>query len=388
MTQIVLYPYLPSTIEGFIRARRNFDGSGHERKYMFNATSPFTDLEGLRFSTITNSPYDFLKYTPTSDHLFLKDATLRGFEDYVQCMFNPSDEVDDWCYFKILKKLQSDIFSDFTNILADGKFKRSAVPTDFKIPICLIPVIEYNTLEQYSQVYRVKAACVSLEKTQIRMKLNTYFMSLQRLLKCSEADIINVLVNHGVLPSSAFSLVSTQKELTKAFSMFKKSGLGPKLGRALVSYESRGGLVMPKYGVRNQNLNQTLMHLFLEHPVYRRFHSSLYIDTTIEEDGKGRLSYAVPNKKRKYTDNPRDQSNLPKKWRGIISERNSDSVSDDSIASSSSDYRTESENRNCNLLSMPDESLYSTEKFDIVAEAMRQCAILIPVENESCVHVQ
>ena len=315
MERITQYNSLSSAIQKFIRVRRNFDGNSHQRKYLFNSTCPFTDIEGLRFSTITNSPYDYLSYNPTPEHLFLRDASLESFRRYVSVMFCSNVESEDWSYFKILKKLIPEKFAKITDIVKSSTFRRALPSADFKLPICLIPVIEFYTIESFSMVYGVKSACASLEKTQIRMKLNSYFHALKRLLNCSEGDILDVLVEFGVLPNAEFTLVSTQKDLTVAFSLFRKSSLHESIGKSLMAFEYKGGVVKPYHGLGNENLHQSLVYLFCRHPLYINFQDCLFLDTEIENGGKGRLPTAQPNRKRKYSDNPRDQSNLPKKWR-------------------------------------------------------------------------
>jgi len=324
MTQLAVNLNLCDAVEKFIRGRRNFDGCGHEKKHLFDCTSPFRDTESMRISPITNSTYDFLDYKPTPAHLFLKDASLDSFEDYVARMFRKEDEWNDWCYFKIFKKLLPPVYNNLVQLVKEGSFKRVKPSSDYKLPICMIPIMEYLTLEKFSQAYKVKTACVSLEKTKIRLKLNTFFMALKRLLGCSESDsdnesdIIDLLVKYGVLPSRNFSLISTQKEVTVACSLFKKSGLEEQLGKALVAFESQCVLVKPLHAFGNQNLHQTLIYLFQTHPLYKEYRQNLVIQTEIEGDGKGRLAHARPNNKRKYTDNARDQSLLPKKWRSNV----------------------------------------------------------------------
>ena len=306
---------LSTQIESFIRARRNFEGSSHQRKHLFNTTAPFTDLEGLRFTAITNSPYDYLKYKPTPAHLFLKDASLRSFDEYLDVMFHQADGESDWCYFKIFRNLLPTEFGNFGDLFKQGTYRKLSPNCDYKIPICLIPVVEFQCLEEFSDFYSVKAACASLERTHIRLKLNSYFTALKRLLGCTDSDIIDRLFEHGVIPTKDFQLISTQKELTIAYQCFKKCGLKEQLGHALKKNESEWIYPIPKYGIGNQNLQQTLMFLFMRHPLYNKSCGSLFVDTEIEDGGKGRLPNAIPNNKRKYAENPRDQSSLPKKWR-------------------------------------------------------------------------
>jgi len=79
-------------------------------------------------------------------------------------------------------------------------------------------------IEEFSKVYSVKSTCLSLERTQIRLKLNTYFRAVMTLLDCSENDIVEILVKKGVLPSKNFQLVSTQKELTIGLKIVRSCG--------------------------------------------------------------------------------------------------------------------------------------------------------------------
>ncbi|KAH3753614.1 hypothetical protein DPMN_188254 [Dreissena polymorpha] len=44
------------------------------------------------YGSITNSPYDYLNYKPTLDHVFLDEPTLAAFERYVDLMFSVADE--------------------------------------------------------------------------------------------------------------------------------------------------------------------------------------------------------------------------------------------------------------------------------------------------------
>ncbi|KAH3739941.1 hypothetical protein DPMN_046631 [Dreissena polymorpha] len=49
------------------------------------------------------------------------------------------------------------------------------------------------------------------------------------------------------------------------------------------------------------------------HPLYRKHINSLHIETELIDGGKGRLVNAIPNRKRKFVEDPKDQSSLPKK---------------------------------------------------------------------------
>ena len=297
----------------FIRQKRNFSETAHQRKHMFNATCPFTELEGLRFSAITNNPYDLLKYAPTCEHLFLDEATLMAFERYVDLMFIDDDENDDLCYFKIMKNLSPVAYACIDTIIQNGKYKQTSATSDYKVPICMIPIIEFQVIEKYSSFYNVKSVCASLERSQIRYKLNTYFQALMTLLKCTEQDIINILYNKGVLPSTNFKLICSQKELTIAYKRYISStDFQIELGAQLQIQENKG-IVKPKYGYCHSNRCESLTALFSTHPVYMNHQSSLSISTYFIDNGKGCLIHAVRNKKRPYTENPKNHEYLPKK---------------------------------------------------------------------------
>ena len=90
---------------------------------MFNVTTPFTDLEGLRFTTATNYPFDYLMYEPTVDHLFLDEPSMQAFERYIDMMFNETDKLDDWSYFKILRELGVEEFRHLSSTVKIGLFK-------------------------------------------------------------------------------------------------------------------------------------------------------------------------------------------------------------------------------------------------------------------------
>ena len=299
--------------ERFIRAKRNYNASGHQRRYMFEVTSPFIELEGLRFKLITNSPYDYLDYVPTLQHIFLREPTLLDFERYVENFFPEHEEMyEDLCYFKIIKSLLPDDFRDFPNTIRNGKYYKQTTGDEYKIPICLIPVIEYQALEQHSSLYKVKSSCCSLDRTVIRIKLNTYFRSLMAVLQCSEGEVLDILVRKGVLPSRNFQLISTQKDLTIAYRRYQSCGnLESRLADRIREVEKKPFLIKPKYGSPNSNLCQALQCLFNFHPHYQETHDSLFVSTDVL--GKGRLLDAIPNRKRKSQDSRRDQSNLPKK---------------------------------------------------------------------------
>ena len=297
----------------FIRQKRNFSETAHQRKHMFNATCPFTELEGLRFSAITNNPYDLLKYAPTCEHLFLDEATLMAFERYVDLMFIDDDENDDLCYFKIMKNLSPITYANIDTIIQNGKYKQTSATSDYKVPICMIPIIEFQVIEKYSSFYNVKSVCDSLERSQIRYKLNTYFHALMTLLKCTERDIINILYNKGVLPSTDFKLICSQKELTIAYKRYNScTDVHIELGAQLKILEQKG-IVKPKYGYSHSNRCESLTTLFSTHPVYKEHQSSLSTPTFFINSGKECLTHAVRNNKRPYTENPKKQEFLPKK---------------------------------------------------------------------------
>ena len=292
------------------------EGAGHERKHMFNVTSPFTDVEGLRFTSITNSPYDFLDYNPTPEHVFLTNPSLQAFGKYVDELF-PANDQQDWTYFKILRKLCPEDFENLSNIIENSRQSRRSIQVGRSTtPICLIPVAEFVTLEEYSRVYRVKANNISLEKTQIRLKLNTYFKALLRVLNCQESDIIDILYMKQVIPSRNFHLLCTQKELTYALKKIHKSGTLARLGDRLRRMEINARIILkPFYGSIHSNLCQSLEYLFGIHPLFSKFQNSLTIETQLNGDGKGILANAMPNRKRKINENSRDLSKLPKRWR-------------------------------------------------------------------------
>lgn len=302
---------LTSMCEEFIKAKRNFNPNGHQKRYMFNVTSPFVDAEGLRFTAVTNSPYDYLDYVPTPEHVFLTEPTLEAFEKYVEIMFS---DIDDWCYFKILPKLMPEEFENFTSIVRRGKYQQQSSSENYKVPICLIPIIELQTIEDYSRFYQVKAACLSLERTQIRLKINTYFKALMSLLNCNEDDIIEVLYQKGVLPSKDFQLISSQKELTIGLKRIRSSDdFLERFGSQMFKLESTLVLIKPKYGQPNTNLCQALQYLFSYHPLYQNHILSLKVQTKLNNEGKGRLPHAIPNNKRKYKQTTKDSTSLPKK---------------------------------------------------------------------------
>ena len=302
---------LSTVCENFIKAKRNMNCNGHQKRYMFNVTCPFTDAEGLRFTSVTNSPYDYLDYEPTIDHVFLNEPTLEAFEQYVDLMFSDSDDL---CYFNILRTLLPEHFADFTSIVQRGKYMQTSSTVDYKVPICIIPVIELQTIEDHSTFYRVKSTCLSLERTHIRLKINSYFRALTTLLNCSEDDIIEVLFQKGVLPSKDFKLICTQKELTIALKRIRSNNdFLERFGSELRKLESALVLIKPKYGNPNTNLCQALEYLFACHPLYKNHHRSLTVETELLNGGKGRLPNAIPNNKRKYVQNPKDTSSLPKK---------------------------------------------------------------------------
>lgn len=314
MTFQLVNPDLHALCETFIRKKRNFEGAGHQRKNMFNVTCPFTDIEGFRFTSITNSPYDFLDYIPTAQHLFLTEPTLEAFEKYIDEIFK--NEQSDWSYFNILKKLSPMDFSKLTDTLENTNLSRRVdKEVRTSIPICIIPVTEFAALEDYSRIYGVKSNNQSLERTQIRLRLNTYFVALIRTLNCTESDIIDVMHRKNILPSKNFHLVCTQKELTYAFRKIQTSGILSRIGIRLQVIENSGMVVKPLFGCLHSNLCQALECLFALHPMFAQFQDALTLETQLINDGKGILSNAKPNRKRKHVEAPRDQSKLPKRWR-------------------------------------------------------------------------
>lgn len=303
---------LDKACEEFIRKKRNFSVAGHQRKYMFDVKCPFVDAEGLRFILTTNNPYDYLNYKPTLDHVFLDEPSIRGFERYVDLMFGSYD--GDMCYFKILRTLLPDHFANLNSIVKRGKYLQRSPPELYKVPICLLPVMEFHALEDYSSVYNVKSSCVSLERMHIRLKLNSFFIAVIELLNCTENDHVEVLYNKGVLPSMDFQLISTQKELTIGLKLTRScGGLMDDMGNALRKHERQIGLVEPRFCEPNTNLCQALQCLFVFHPLYRSRPNSLFVDTEVIDGGKGRLARAVPNKKGTSIESPKNQAKLPKK---------------------------------------------------------------------------
>ncbi len=158
----------------------------------------------------------------TLDHVFLDETNIRGFERYVGLMFGPYD--GDMCYFKILRTLLPDHYANLNAIVKRGKYLQLSPSELYKVLICLIPVIEFHALEDYSSVYNVKSSCVSLGRMHIRLKLNSFFLAVIELLNCTENDLVEVLYNKGVLPSKNFQLISTQKELTIGLKMTRSCG--------------------------------------------------------------------------------------------------------------------------------------------------------------------
>jgi hypothetical protein len=308
--------YLSKLCEEFIREKRNFNAGGHQKKYMFNVTMPFTDVEGLRFVALTNSPYDFLNYVPTLDHVFLDEPTLAAFERYVDLMFPVDDDKTDMCYFKLLKTLIPDQFATLHERVKKGRYMHSSPNETYKIPICLIPVLELHGIEYFSRCFTVKSTCLSLERTQIRLRLNSFFRAVMTLLGCRESDLIEILVRKGVLPNTNFQLISTQKELTIGLKIAKScGGIYEALKPAIELAEQRASInaLRPKYGYPHSNLCQALEFLFATHPLYRQHINSLSVKTELIDGGKGRLWNAIPNRKRKRVENAKDQTGLPKK---------------------------------------------------------------------------
>jgi hypothetical protein len=270
----------------------------------------------MRFKLITNSPYDYLDYEPTKAHLFLEEPTLEAFENYVDLMFNV-DIKNDWSYFKLFKNLSPSDFNDLAETIHRGTFKNSSGSNQEKVPISIIPVIEHQLLEDHSSLYTVKSTSRPLDRMYIRLKLNTYFVSLMKLLQCSEEDIVDVLYRKGVLPSRQFQLVTSQKETMVSLKRFYSDmSLCDRLGEKLREVEQSGCLVKPAYGFPNSNLVQALSYMFSTHPLFMKHIDSLKVETTFVSGGKGYLSQVERPKKRKYAENPRDQSSLPKKLVG------------------------------------------------------------------------
>jgi hypothetical protein len=149
---------LSTICKEFIKAKRNLKANGHQKRNMFIVTCSFIDAEGLRFTAVTNCPYDYLDYKPMVD-MFLIKPTLDSFEEYVDLMFN---DIDDWCYFKILRKILPEDFADYTSIVQCGKYQQQPSTINYRVPICIIPIVEFQTMEDYSSVYRGQSACHSL----------------------------------------------------------------------------------------------------------------------------------------------------------------------------------------------------------------------------------
>ncbi len=287
---------LPSVCESFVRSRRNLDGCGHERRHMFNSTCPFVDTEGLRYTSSTNNSFDYVKYQPSAAHLFLSEPSLNAFSRYLDGMFDPRDDNSDWCYFKILKKLLPRDFGNLVEIVKRGTFLNKSAPEGYRLPLCLIPVIEFQLIEDHSDAYSVKFSNASLQRILCRQKLNTYFRALLTLLDCSEDQLLKVMVSKGVLPSMDFRLLSTQKELTIALARYRRSGdIHDRLVEALHSAESTHGMLKPAYGSPNTNLLQSLVDIFARHPVYVAARDSLLLETYFfDGERKSRLSNTRP----------------------------------------------------------------------------------------------
>lgn len=282
--------------EKFIRKNGKYNVTGHQWKHMFNATCPFTDTEGLRLKLITNQPFDYIDYTPTLDNIFLDEPTLSGFRTYVDLMF--AADQDDMSYFKMFRHLLPDHYKQLNSILARGKYSGSSPEVGYKIPICLIPVMELHAIERYSRAYTVKTVCLSLERTLLRLRLNSFFLAVTKLLQCTEDDLVNILYEKGVLPSVDFQLISSQKELTIGLSLLRSCGdIMDDLGVTLQTKEQLFGMLKPKYCVPNTNMCQALQYVFIWHPIYSRHLGSLFVETEITGDGKGRLRRSKPNKK-------------------------------------------------------------------------------------------
>lgn len=284
----------------FIKARHSYSSRGHESKVMFSVTSPFTDLEGLRLPSSSNCIFDFISYEPTLDHVFLDEASLEGFERYLDAMFCEADKLEDWSYFKILSNVDSAAYQHFTDIVKTGRFGKQSADSDYRVPISLISVAEFHLFENCSRMYTVKCTNIPLERSNIRVKLNTYFRVLMSLLNCSEDDVLDVLYRKGILPSKDFKLISTQKELTIALKRYRSSGLQERFEKSFVSLELIFGILKPKYVFPNTNLCQALQLLFGTHPWYFRHQQNLLIATNFIGNGKGHLDHAVQNRKRKH----------------------------------------------------------------------------------------
>lgn len=299
MTDINSYTNLSDICRRFIKARRNYVTKGDESKTMFSVTSPFTELEGFRFASVGNCKFDFLNYVPTLDHVFLEEATLQGFERYLDMMFSEADKLEDFSYFKILSKLDTELFQQFTDIVKTGCFSRQSANSEYRVPISLISVAEFHLIENCSSLYTVKTTNIPLERSNIRVRLNTYFHALITLLNCSEDDILEVLYRRGILPSKEFQLISTQKELTIGLKRYRSSGLQEKFEQRFTNLEQLVGLMKPKFAYPNSNLCQALQQVFAMHPLYFSHQQSLLVETTFINDGKGCLDRAVRSRKRK-----------------------------------------------------------------------------------------
>ncbi|KAH3851715.1 hypothetical protein DPMN_094199 [Dreissena polymorpha] len=151
------------------------------------------------------------------------------------------------------------------------------------------------------------------------------------LLDCSENDIVEILVKKAVLPSKIFQLISTQKELKICLKIVRSCGEiyeALKYGIEMREMNANGYALQPKYGYLNSNLCQASEVLFVMHPLYRMHINSLHIETELINGGKGRLVNAIPNRKRKFVEDPKDQSSLPKKMLSEICKTNEMRCSD------------------------------------------------------------
>ncbi len=229
-------------------------------------------------------------------------------------MFDPRYDIIDWCYFKLLKKLTPHDYDNLAEIVKRGTFIReSASLEDYRLPLCFIPVVEYQLLEDHSWFYTVKSSNPSLERTHLRQKLNTYFRALMTLLDCSEDQLLEVMVSKGVLPSKDFKLLTTQKELTSALARYKRCGLHDRLVEALNSEESIIGMLKPAYGSPNTNLLQSIVEVFAWHPVYVASRDSLSLETFFfDGERKRRMSNHRPPK--------RERKRRERKRRDILAE--------------------------------------------------------------------
>ncbi|KAH3807692.1 hypothetical protein DPMN_136039 [Dreissena polymorpha] len=247
----------PNIVRKIHSREKKFQCEWSPKEVHFSVTCPFTDVEGLRFTSITNSPYDYLNYKPTLDHVFLDEPTLAAFERYVDLMFSVADEKIDMCYFKNMKTLVPEHFATLNERIKKGRYMQSNPTLNYRLPICIIPVLELHGIEEFSKVYSVKSTCLSLERTQIRLKLNTLLSSSHDSTRLFGNDIVEILVKKGVLPSKNFQLVSTQKELTIGLKIVRRlCEIYEALQTGIEMREMNANVysLQPKYGYPNTNL--------------------------------------------------------------------------------------------------------------------------------------